>query len=417
MDLEKELDGWTDQFHKGGHDVFDKALHWKLYDILSGTEMRSLYPYFQPLDENQGPVARYQGREVIMLGSNNYLGLTTHPKVREASIEAIRKYGTGMTGSRFLNGTLKLHEELEEKIAAFLGKEASLVFTTGYQANLGMLTAIINKDSVALVDKHAHASIHDGCRLMEGDNFRFAHNDLAELEQLLSKLPQETGPLIFVDGVYSMEGDLCPLPEVVQIAKKYKVRLALDDAHGIGVLGPGGRGTAHHFGVQDDVDLIVGTFSKSLASTGGFVAGSRRVVDFIKHFGRPMIFSASLTPSCAAAAMAALEIVIAEPERADRVRANAAKMKRALDDIGYNTGHANAAIVPVIIGSSLKTFLIWKELLDEGVYTNPILYPAVAKGSEMLRTSYLATHNEGHLTRAIEVFKKVAVRYDIRSAA
>lgn len=410
MDLETEIGNWTNQLELGGRDILAKANNWTMVDQI--IEM-GLYPYFQALDENQGPVARYQGREVIMLGSNNYLGLTTHPKVREASIEAIRKYGTGMTGSRFLNGTLKLHEELEEKLAEFLNKPAALVFTTGYQANLGMLTALINKNSVAVVDKFAHASIHDGCRLMEGEDVKFRHNDLADLRRVLGNIPQEKGPLIFVDGVYSMEGDLSPLPEIVAIAKEFNVRLAVDDAHGLGVMGPKGRGTAHHYGVQDQVDLIVGTFSKSLASTGGFVAGDAKAIQFIKHFGRPMIFSASLTPSCTASAMAALEILKQEPERAETVRKNSAMMKKGLSEIGYKTGNADAAIVPVEIGDSIKTFMVWKELMDLGVYTNPVLYPAVAKGHEMLRTSYLATHTPEHLEKALGVFQKVATQYDI----
>lgn len=409
-DTQADLSNWTSQWEKGGRDVLAKAYDWSALEEVSSTD---LYPYFRSVEENQGPVARYQGREVVMLGSNNYLGLTTHPKVREASIEAVRKYGTSMTGSRFLNGTMPIHEELETKLATFLGKEAALVFTTGYQANLGMLTALINKKSIAVVDRFAHASIHDGCRLMEGETIRFPHNDLAELDRILSGIPQETGALLFVDGVYSMEGDLGPLPDMVSLAKKHKIRFAVDDAHGLGVLGPGGRGTCHHFGVQDQVDLIVGTFSKSLASIGGFVAGDRLVINFIKHFGRPMIFSASLAPACAAAASAALDILIQEPERSAQVRKNAAFLKKGLSEIGYQTGQAQAAVVPVVIGESMMTWMVWKELLDAGVYTNPVLYPAVAKGKEMLRTSTLATHTEEHLSRALDVFRKVAKNYGI----
>lgn len=410
MDLLEQVTNWTEQASQGGSDVFAKALDWQLYDQVRGM---GLYPYFQPLDENQGPVARYQGREVIMLGSNNYLGLTTHPRVREAAEQAIRQYGTGMTGSRFLNGTLKIHEELEGKLARFLGKEAALVFTTGYQANLGALTALINEHAVAVVDKFAHASVHDGCRLMMGESQAVRHNDVADLDRALRELPEEKGALVCVDGVYSMEGDLAPLPKIVAVAQRHQARLMVDDAHGIGVLGPGGRGTCHHFGVHDAVDLIVGTFSKSLASTGGFVAGPRKVIDFIMHFGRPMIFSASLTPSCTAAASAALDILIEEPERAEQVRNNAKTMKKALAELGYRVGEVEAAIVPVIIGNSMMTFMIWKELLDAGIYTNPVLYPAVAKGHEMLRTSYLATHTDAHLGRALEVFQKVGKNYDI----
>lgn len=325
MDLANEVATWTRHLDAAGRDIFAKARNWTTYDQLN--EM-GLNPYFQPLDENQGPVALYQGKEVLMLGSNNYLGLTTHPKVREASMEAIRQYGTSMTGSRFLNGTLKLHEELEEKLARFLGKPATLVFTTGYQANLGMLTALVNRHSVAIVDKFSHASLHDGCRLAKGEMIRFDHNDLEGLDQILGSLDGEVGPLVCVDGVYSMEGYLAPLPKIVEIVKKHEARLAVDDAHGVGVMGPGGEGTCHHLGVDKEVDLIVGTFSKSLASTGGFVAGEKRVVEFIKHFGRPMIFSASISPSCAATVSAALDILAQEPERAERVRHNAAIMKK-----------------------------------------------------------------------------------------
>lgn len=414
VNWQDQISDWTQQWELGGHDVLAKAFSWDAYAqfVESG-----LYPYFQPLDENQGPVATLEGREVLMLGSNNYLGLTTHPKVREAAIAAVHKYGTSMTGSRFLNGSMKIHEELEDKIASFLGKPAALVFTTGYQANLGMLTALINKKSVAVVDKYAHASIHDGCRLMEGENIKFRHNDPKDLERILSSIPEEMGTLLFIDGVYSMEGDLAPLPEMIRLAKKYKIRIAVDDAHGMGVMGPGGRGTCHHYGVQDDVDLIVGTFSKSLASTGGFVAGEKRVVDFVKLFGRPMIFSASLPPSCVAAAGAALDILIQEPERADKVRAHSSLMRKELQALGYETGQAEAAIVPIVIGDALKTFLVWKDLLEEGVYTNPVLYPAVAKNRGMLRTSYLATHTEAHLARALEAFRKVAKIYDLAQAS
>ncbi len=409
-DFDLAVSSWTSQFEKGGRDILEKAHTWELYEQTLAT---GFYPYFQALDENQGPVARYQGREILMFGSNNYLGLTTHPKVREAAVEAVRRYGTSMTGSRFLNGTLKLHEELEGRLAAFLGKESALVFTTGYQANLGMLTALVNKQSAVVVDRFAHASVHDGCRLMQGESLPFRHNDLDDAERVLSDIPPDKGVLLIVDGVYSMEGDLSPLPEIVRLAKKYKVRVAVDDAHGLGVMGKGGRGTVHHFGVQDDVDILVGTFSKSLASIGGFVATDKKTIDFIKHFGRPMIFSASLAPSCTAAAMAALEVLSEEPERAERVHRNSSLLKKGLSEIGYETGAAEAAVVPVIIGESLKTFIIWKELMDEGVYTNPVLYPAVPKGREMLRISCLATHTESHLAHALELFRKVAPNYDI----
>lgn len=409
-DFDSAVASWTSQFEKGGRDILEKAHSWELYEQTLAT---GFYPYFQALDENQGPIARYQGREVLMFGSNNYLGLTTHPKVREAAIEAIRRFGTSMTGSRSLNGTLKIHEELEGRIAEFVGKEAALVFTTGYQANLGMLTALINKRSLVVVDKFAHASVHDGCRLMQGGSLPFRHNDPVDAERVLSDIPPERGVLLVVDGVYSMEGDLSRLPEFVALAQKFRIRIAVDDAHGLGVLGPGGRGTAHHYGVADQVDLLVGTFSKSLASIGGYVAADKKTIDFIKHFGRPMIFSASLAPSCSAAALAALQILIEEPERSVQVRRNCSYLRGGLGQIGYEVGEAPAAVVPVVIGEGVKTFVIWKELVDEGVYTNPVLYPAVAKGREMLRVSCLATHTQDQLDRALEIFARVAKNYDI----
>ncbi len=409
-EFEESVASWTSQFEKQGRDILEKAHTWELYDQVNAT---GFYPYFQALDENQGPIARYEGREILMFGSNNYLGLTTHPKVREAAVEAVKKYGTSMTGSRFLNGTLKLHEELEGRLAEFLGKEAALVFTTGYQANLGMLTALVNRHAVAVVDKFAHASVHDGCRLMQGEAVPFRHNDSVDADRVISRFPTERGILLVVDGVYSMEGDLARLPEFVKLARKHKIRIAVDDAHGIGVMGAGGRGTAHYFGVDQEIDLLVGTFSKSLASIGGYVASDKKTIDFIKHFGRPMIFSASLAPSCTAAALAALEILKQEPARAEQVRKNSATLHDGLAQIGYETGDAQAAVVPVIIGEGMKTFVIWKELLDAGVYTNPVLYPAVPKDRAMLRVSCLATHTQDHLTRALEIFAKAAKNYDI----
>ncbi len=414
-DMGAAITDWTSMMEKEGRDVLAKAeAKWELGDQLK--EM-GLYPYFQPIEENQGPVAIFRGKQVIMLGSNNYLGLTTHPKVREAAKRAIDQHGTSMTGSRFVNGTLPMHEELEAKLAAFFGKDDGLVFTTGYQANLGVLTALINKSSVTVVDKFSHASVHDGCKLANGENLTFRHNDTEDLERVLSKVSPNKGILILVDGVYSSEGDLAPLPEIVRIAKKYQARIAVDEAHGVGVMGPGGRGAVHHFGLQDQIDLIIGTFSKSLASVGGFVVGSKNVIDFIRHLGRPMIFSASLPPSSVAAAMAALEILIAEPERAEKVRANATFMKQELARIGYHVGNSSSAVIPLVIGDELKTFCIWKDLLDAGVYTNPFLYPAVAKGQGTLRTSYLATHEQSHLDQALAAFKTIAKNYDIQSAA
>lgn len=412
--LGADITDWTSNADVGGRDVFFKAHQWQIVPQLEGL---GIYPYFQALDKNEGPVATFRGKEVIMLGSNNYLGLTTHPEVKAAAQQAIEQFGTSMTGSRFVNGTLTLHEELENKLAKFYGKEAGLVFTTGYQTNLGVMTALLNKSSVVLVDKRSHASLHDGIKLSSSEVVVFKHADCDDLSKKLSAISHNKGILIAVDGVFSGEGDLSPLPQIIELAKRYEARLLVDEAHGLGVMGPQGGGAVNHFGVEQAVDLIVGTFSKSLASVGGFVVGSKDVINFIKHFGRSMIFSASLPPPCIAAASKALDILIAEPERVLQVRKNAAWMKEGLKEIGYNVGPSESAVLPIIVGDELRTFCIWKDLIDAGVYTNPFLYPAVARGEGTLRTSYLATHEPHHLERALESFRKIAKNYDIESAA
>jgi 8-amino-7-oxononanoate synthase len=365
-----------------------------------------LYPYFVPLDETEGTQVSVNGRRIIMIGSNNYLGLTTHPKVRAAAIEGVKRYGTSCTGSRFLNGTLRLHQELEERLAAFVGKEAALVFSTGMQVNLGTISALVGPNDYVVVDKDNHASIVDGCRLSLGQMKRFRHNDMNHLERILSGLPSEAGILVIVDGVYSMGGDITKLPEVVALCKKFGARLYVDDAHSLGVLG-NGRGTAAHFGLTDEVDLIMGTFSKSFASLGGFVAGDAEIMHFVQHHARPFIFSASLPASNVMAVMAALEIMETEPEHVEQLWDNGNKMLLGLNNLGFNTGKTETPIIPVIIGENEPTFLTWRLLFERGLYTNPVVSPGVPRGQALLRTSYMATHTEEQLDCALDIMADV----------
>lgn len=361
-----------------------------------------LYPYFIPLEETEGTEVTVDGRRIIMIGSNNYLGLTTHPKVREAAIEGVRRYGTSCTGSRFLNGTLRLHLELEERLANFVGKEAALVFSTGMQVNLGVISALVGPNDYVIIDKDNHASIVDGCRLSMGQMKRFRHSDMNHLDRVLSGLPDDAGKMVVIDGVYSMGGDIAPLPEIVKICKKYGARIYVDDAHSLGVLG-NGRGTAAHFGLTSDVDLIMGTFSKSFASVGGFIAGDADVMHYIQHSARSLIFSASLPPSNVMAVMAALEIMETEPEHVEQLWDNGQKMLNGLKELGFNTGNTQTPIIPIIIGENDPTFLTWKVLFERGLYTNPVVSPAVPEGQALLRTSYMATHTEDQLDEALDI--------------
>ena len=359
-----------------------------------------IYPYFIPLTGNEGTVATFRGRRLIMCGSNNYLGLTTDPRVRQAAIDAIKTYGTSCTGSRFLNGTLELHEQLERELAEYVGKEAALVFSTGMQVNLGTISSLVGRGDYVILDKEDHASIVDGAKLSYGETKRFAHQDMAELERVLAKLPPEKGKLVVVDGLYSMEGDIAPLPEMAPLCKKYGARLMVDDAHAIGVLG-GGRGTAAHFGMTDQVDLIMSTFSKSFASLGGFVAGDEPVIHYIKHHARSLIFSASIPPSNAAAALAALHIMRDEPERVQRLKENADYMRQGFRRLGFDIGNSTTPVIPVIIGGQDRTIMTWKMLFDAGVFVNPVLSPGVQPGRELLRTSYMATHTREQLDQVL----------------
>jgi 8-amino-7-oxononanoate synthase len=364
------------------------------------------YPYFIPLTENEGTEAVYHGHRLIMCGSNNYLGLTTHPKVRQAALDAINRFGTSCTGSRFLNGTIELHEQLEHELAEWVGLEAALVFSTGMQTNLGTISALVGRDDVAVLDKQDHASIVDGAYLSWGETVRFRHNEMGDLERVLKKIPEKSGRLIVVDGLYSMEGDIAPLPDIIEMGKKYNARLMVDDAHAMGVLG-GGRGTAAHFNVTKDVDLIMSTFSKSFASLGGFIAGSDDVIHFIKHTARSMIFSASIPPSNAAAALAALHVMRDEPERIQRLIDLAAYMRKEYRRLGFDIGLSESPIIPIHIGDDIRTLTISKALFDAGIFVNPVISPAVPEGCQLLRTSYMATHTDDQLNRVLETMAKV----------
>ncbi len=391
-------------------DLFEKV---RSFTLAKEAMSRGIYPYFRALQNSEGVTATFEGREVIMLGSNNYLGLTTHPKVRQAAMDAIAKYGTSCTGSRFLNGTLELHHELERRLARFMGTEAAVTFTTGYQVNVGTISALVGRGDYVIIDKDDHASIVDGCLMCYGEMKRFSHNDVSSLEKVLSKLPEEAGKLVVVDGVYSMGGDIAPLPEIVAICKKYGARIMVDDAHGIGVTGPMGRGTAAHYGMLDQVDITMGTFSKSFASVGGFIAGNADVIHYIQHHARSLIFSASLPPANAATVLACLDVIEENPNIVDQLWENANYMRSQLSEMGFDVGQSNTPIIPIIIRDDLRTVLAWRALADSGVYTNPVLPPGVPANMSLLRTSYTATHTREHLDRALAIFADVADRLDL----
>jgi len=390
-------------------DIFKKCYQ---YSTAKDAKATGIYPYFIPLDENEGTEVIYEGRHIIMCGSNNYLGLTTHPKVRQAAVDATLRYGTSCTGSRFLNGNMSLHERLEEAMAEWVGKEAALVFSTGMQVNLGTISAIVGRGDIVILDKEDHASIVDGAFLSSGKIERYHHNDIEHLKRVLRSLPENKAKLLVVDGLFSMEGDIAPLPELVPLCKEYGVRLMVDDAHAMGVLG-GGRGTAAHYGMTDDVDLIMSTFSKSFASLGGFIAGETDVVEYIKHKARSLIFSASIPPANAAAALASLEVMREEPERIVRVNEIGEKMRQEFKRLGFDTGDSVTPVIPIIIGDNDLTFMTWKLLFENGVFVNPIISPAVSVGRQLLRTSYMATHTDEQLERVLSIFEKVGKQLKI----
>ena len=383
-------------------DLFEKC---HSYTEARDLQATGFYPYFLPLEDTEGTEVIIGGHKLLMLGSNNYLGLTTHPKVRQASIDAVAKFGTSCTGSRFLNGTLAIHQELEKRLAEFVGKEAALVFSTGMQVNLGTIPSLVGKGEVVITDKDDHASIVDGARLAFGRMLRFRHNDMLDLDRVLAKAG-DAGTLVVVDGVFSMGGDIAPLPEIVRLCQKHGARLMVDDAHSLGVLGRG-RGTAAHFDVTDKVDLIMGTFSKSFASLGGFVAGDSDVIHYVQHHARSLIFSASMPAHCVTPVLAVLDIVETEPELVDRLWEVTERMRSGLKTLGFNTGVSETPVIPVIIGDNDLTFMTWKALYDAGLYTNPVISPAVPEGMALLRTSYMATHTRKQIDRALKVFETV----------
>lgn len=370
------------------------------------------YPYFRVVESEQDPEVIVEGRKMIMLGSNNYLGLTSHPRVKEAAIAAVKKYGSGCAGSRFLNGTLDIHVQLEEKLAKFFRKENALTFSTGYQTNLGIISSLAGKDDVVVIDKLDHASILDACRLSYAEVKKFKHNDMHSLEYVLSKCGDK-GKLVVVDGVYSMEGDIAPLPDIVKVCKKYGARLMVDDAHGVGVLGRTGRGTAEHFGIEKDVDVIMGTYSKSMASIGGFVAASEDVIHYVKHTSRPLIFSASPPPASVASVIAALDIIDQEPDRRERLWHNTHKMMKAFKQMGFDTGTTETPIIPLLMGEMDRAFMMWKLLSDEGVFVNPVVPPATQQGRSLIRTSYMATHTDEMLDRVLVILEKAGKKLGI----
>ena len=377
------------------------------YKDAEAVRAMDLYPYFRPIQSDQNAEVLLDGKKVLMFGSNSYLGLTSHPKVKEAAIKAIQKYGTGCGGSRFLNGTLDIHIECEEKIAKFMGKEGALLFATGMQANLGGISALAaGRNDHVLLDKFDHASILDGARLGMGRVSRFQHNDLDSLKQHLAALVPDKNTLIVVDGVFSMHGDIAPLPGIVELAEEYGAALMVDEAHGIGVLGDQGRGTCDHFGVTDKVDLIMGTFSKSLATVGGFLAGDAAMMDYLKHNARALIFNASIPPANVAAVMAALDIMISEPERIKNLWDNTRRMKEGLLSIGYNLGLTETPILPVLIGDDLVCFKMCKILQENGIFVNPVVRPAVEPGHSLLRISLMATHTSRQIDRALELLQQ-----------
>ena len=384
-------------------DVFEKCYK---YTTAKEVQESGLYPYFIPLSGSEGNIAYYGDHKLIMCGSNNYLGLTTHPKVIQAALDAVKEYGTSCTGSRFLNGTLELHERLESELADWVGKEAALVFSTGMQVNLGTISALVAQGDYVILDREDHASIYDGAKLSWGEVKRFRHNDMESFERVLSRLPEDKGKLVVVDGLYSMEGDIAPLPSLVPLCKKYNARIMVDDAHSMGVLG-GGKGTAAHFGMTDEVDLIMATFSKSFASLGGFIAGDSDIISYIKHNARALIFSASIPAANAAAALASLQVMREEPERIERLNSIAEKMRKNLRELGFDIGNSETPVIPIIIGDDHKTLIAWKTLFDAGIFVNPVLCPAVAPGRQLLRTSYMATHTDDQLNQVLETYEKV----------
>lgn len=383
--------------------LFEKC---RLFTRADEVKAAGLYPYFRPISESEDTVVVIEGQKRIMLGSNNYLGLTHHPKVLEAASRALHVYGSGCTGSRFLNGTLDLHLQLEAALADFLGKEDCIVFSTGYNANLGLISGLVSKRDVVFLDKLDHASIVDGAKMSFGETCRFNHGDLAGLERKLEQYPG-AGKMVIVDGVYSMEGDIADVPGLVRVCRRHGAALAIDDAHSIGVLGPRGDGTAAHFGMTDEVDIIAGTFSKSLASIGGFVAGAKGVINYLRHHSRPLIFTASLPPSNTAGVLAALDVLRADTERRENLWENTRRLQEGFRSIGFDTGPSETPIVPILIGPLDKTLVMWRKVFDAGIFTNPVVPPAVPPSQCRLRTSVMATHTADQIDYCVETIGRI----------
>jgi 8-amino-7-oxononanoate synthase len=393
-------------------DLFEKCSRGKSARAKQAIE-EGWYPYFMAIESGADTTVTIGGDEKVMIGSNNYLGLTQDPRVKQAAKDAIDKFGSGCTGSRFLNGTLSLHEELEERLAEFMQMEKALVFSTGFQTNQGTISTVVGRNDLVVGDAENHASIVDGTRLSFGRALKYRHNDMDDLEKVLARNGVNGGVLIVTDGVFSMGGDIVKLPELIKIAEKYGARVMVDDAHSIGILGKTGAGTAEHFGLIDKVDLVMGTFSKSFASLGGFIAGREDVIRHIKHTARALIFSASPPPSAVATVIACLDILQQEPERLDKLWSNYHKMKNGYKELGFNTGESETPIIPIVIGEDIKTFEFWKLLFDNGVVCNPVVSPAVPPGMGLLRTSYMATHSEDELNRVLDTFEKVGKAFGL----
>lgn len=402
-------------------DLFDKCRSFTRADEVKAS---GYYPYFHPIEESEGPVVQIEGRKIVMAGSNNYLGLTTHPRVKEAAIKAVEKYGTGCSGSRYLTGTLDLHVELEKRLAMFMGKEDCLLYSTGFQTAQGIIPTLVQPGEYVVSDKDNHACIVAGNLIAGGIGaladgvqtvVRYKHNDMKHLETVVCGLPLEAPKLIVSDGVFSTSGEIVDLPNMVTVAKKYNAKILLDDAHAIGVIGKGGRGTASHFNLEKEVELTMGTFSKTFASLGGFVVADRAVVNFLKHHAPALIFSASPTPASVASAMAALDVLESEPWRIDKLMRNARKMRQGLKAMGYRVGEHDSAVVPVIIGDTDQVLVMWKALFEAGVFVNAFVRPGVPPGMEMLRTSYMATHEDEHLDKILNVFCDIGKKLGVIS--
>jgi 8-amino-7-oxononanoate synthase len=385
------------------------------YTLPQQIQQMGLYPFFRTIESEQDTVVKINGKDVLMFGSNSYLGLTNHPKLKEASIKAIEKYGSGCAGSRFLNGTLDIHLELEEKLAAYVGKPASLVFSTGYQVNLGVISSIPGRHDYIILDDLDHACIIDGARLSFAKVMKYSHNDMESLEKVLSRCEPDKIKLIAVDGVFSMEGDIAKLPDIVALAEKYNANIMVDDAHGLGVLGKNGSGTADHFGLTGKVDLIMGTFSKSLASIGGFIAADLDTINYLKHNARSLIFSASIAPANAASVIAAVDLIQQEPERLKNLWDNTHYAMAALKDAGFDTGHSVTPIIPILIRDDYKTFQLTKMALERGIFVNPVVSPAVPSTSSLIRYSLMATHTKDQIDQSVATLKAIAKEIGVLS--